>query len=74
MPNYTLSYSENSKGWPSFYTYYPEWMVGMNNYFYSFNHGNLWRHNSDSVGRCNWYGSQQSSVIETVFNTSPLET
>jgi len=26
---YTLSFSENSKGWPSFYTYKPEMMVGI---------------------------------------------
>jgi len=28
---YTLTFSENSKGWPSFYSFKPEMMVGMNN-------------------------------------------
>ena len=32
----TLSYSTGAKGWPSFYTYYPDYMIGMNSYFYSF--------------------------------------
>ena len=73
MPNYTLTYSETAKGWPSFYTFYPEWMIGMNNYFYSFSGGNLWRHNSNSVNRCNWYGVQNACSIKTVFNHAPLE-
>jgi hypothetical protein len=69
----TLSFSETSKGFPSFYSYEPEWMIGMNNYFYSFSGGNLWRHNDSSVARCNFYGSQYSWTITSVFNTSPLE-
>ena len=28
MPNYTLTYSESSQGWPSFYSFYPEYMMG----------------------------------------------
>ena len=33
---WTVSYSENSKGWPSFYSYIPEYMIGMNNFFYTY--------------------------------------
>ena len=40
----TLTYSPNAQGWPSFYSYNPDWMIGMNNYFYSFKGGNLYRH------------------------------
>jgi hypothetical protein len=43
--NYTLSHSEGVEGWVSFYSYYPDWMIGMNNYFYTFKGGNLYRHN-----------------------------
>ena len=32
---YTLSYSESSKGWPSFYSFTPEFMIGMNSFFYN---------------------------------------
>jgi len=35
MPQYTLTYDEGVQGWPSFYTFYPDWMIGMNNYFYT---------------------------------------
>jgi len=47
MPNYTLTYSEGSKGFPSFYSYNPEYMIGMNNFFYSFKNGQLYRHNTN---------------------------
>ena len=36
MSFFTLSYSYTTQGWPSFYSYEPDYMVGMNNYFYSF--------------------------------------
>tara|TARA_R100000664_G_C2756484_1_gene144377 strand:+ start:2551 stop:3438 length:888 start_codon:yes stop_codon:yes gene_type:complete len=70
---YTLSYSETSKGWPSFFSYGPEQMVGINNYFYSFKGGNLYRHNSNSTARGLFYNIQGTSSIKTVFNESPLE-
>ena len=66
----TLSYSDGSKGWPSFYTFYPDYMIGMNSYFYSFKGGNLFRHNTNSL-RNNYYGIQGSSSITSVFNPRP---
>ena len=57
MPDYTLTYSENSNGWPSFYSYMPEYLVGLNNYLYSFSGGNIFQHNSNEV-RNNYYGVQ----------------
>ena len=70
--NYTLTYSESSKGFPSFYSYTPDWMIGMNNYFYSFNGGNMYRHNVNTT-RNNYYGAQYNSTISSVFNENPLE-
>lgn len=81
---HTLTYAENVKGWVSFYSYEPEWMIGMNNYFYTFKGGNLYRHN---VGARNtfyktWWlrvdpplGAEayHPSSVKSVFNTSPLE-
>ena len=50
MPqNYTLTYSETVKGWPSFYSYFPEMIKGMNQYLYTFKGGNLYRHNTGSI-------------------------
>ncbi len=69
---WTVSYSENSKGWPSFYSYIPEYMIGMNNFFYTFNGGNLYQHNTNPL-RNNYYGQQYHSQITSVFNQNPLE-
>jgi|TARA_R110000823_G_C15854017_1_gene492476 hypothetical protein len=71
MPDYTLTFSETSKGWPSFYSYLPEYMVGMNNYLYSFSGGNIYQHNSNEV-RNNYYGVQSFSEMTSVFNEEPL--
>ena len=70
--NYTLTYSEGSKGWPSFYTYFPEMIKGMNQYLYTFKGGNLYSHNTNEI-RNNYYGIQYNSTISTIFNTKPLE-
>jgi len=69
---WTVSYSQNSKGWPSFYSYIPEYMIGMNNFFYSFKGGNLYQHNTNEL-RNNYYGEQFNSQITSVFNQNPLE-
>ena len=72
MPNYTLTYDEGVQGWPSFYSYEPDFMIGMNNYFYTFKGGNLYRHNVNEV-RNNYYGVQYNSTLKSVFNDLPLE-
>lgn len=89
MSNYTLTYSEGVEGWSSFYSYYPDWMIGMNNYFYTFKGGNLYRHNVNER-RNTFYQPWWNQVdnvtppnnspnaftptkLESVFNTSVLE-
>lgn len=67
---YTLSFSENSKGWTSFFSFVPEKMIGMNSYFYTFKGGNLYRHNSNER-RNNFYGVDYNSKIIGVFNVEP---
>ena len=69
---YTLSYSDSVKGWPSFYSYFADWMIGMNNYFYSLKAGNLYRHNTNPL-RNNYYNVQYNSTLTSVFNEMPLE-
>tara|TARA_R110000803_G_C11921585_1_gene314398 strand:+ start:140 stop:979 length:840 start_codon:yes stop_codon:yes gene_type:complete len=77
LQSYTLSYNPDAPGlltkeggWPSFYSFIPDYMIGMNNYFYSFKKGNLWRHNTNDV-RNNYYGVQYKSTITSVFNVEP---
>lgn len=83
MANYTLSYSEGAPGWVSFYSYYPDWMIGMNNYFYTFKGGDLYRHNVNEERNTfytPWHiknGTPNQNFVPTrlqsVFNQSPLE-
>lgn len=69
--NYTLSYSEAAKGWVSFYSYNPDWMVGMNNYFYTFKGGNLYRHNVNPLR--NTFYQPWWNIVDTINpNPSPL--
>lgn len=70
MANYTITYAENLQGWTSFHSYNPQWMAGMNNDFYTFYDGKIWKHHSNSL-RNNYYGTQHSSIIRTVFNVEP---
>ena len=70
MENYTLTFSESAKGWPSFYSYMPEYILGMNQYLYTFKGGNLYRHNTNSV-RNRFYGEDYDSTITGVFNQEP---
>lgn len=71
--NYTLTYSETSQGFPSFYSYEPDWMIGMNQFFYTFNGGNLYRHNTNNTHNT-YYGTTYPSTITSIFNEAPLET
>ena len=83
MPNRTLTYSDMVGGWPSFYSFYPDWMIGMNNYFYTFKGGDLYRHNVNSKRNTfyeQWWtktgnpgGSYTPSMVQSVFNSAPLE-
>jgi hypothetical protein len=68
----TLTFSEQAQGWPSFYTFYPDWMIGMNNYFYTFNEGNLYRHNTNPI-RNQYYGINYTSYLKLPLNDNPLE-
>lgn len=80
---YTLTYSQAVTGWVSFYSYNPDWMIGMNQYFYTFKGGNLYRHSVNS-NRNTFYkpwwtlmgdttGAFTPTSLTSVFNNVPLE-
>lgn len=69
----TLTYNQGAEGWPSFYSFVPEMMIGMNSYLYSFKGGDLYRHNTNET-RNNFYGSQFTSTIKAVVNDEPQTT
>ena len=83
--SYTLTYSDSVKGWPSFYSYYPDWIIGMNNFLYTFKGGDLYRHNVNPLRNTfyeQWYskfptppppGPFVPSRMISVINESVLE-
>ena len=70
----TLSFDEDVKGFPSFYTYKPDHMFSVRGSFYSLKDGKVWKHYSSDVNRGSFYGDgiyeTTRSYIEFVFNPS----
>jgi len=69
----TLGFDEKVKGWTSFFSYAPDFMVAMNNRFFSFKNGNLNIHNSETAPINNFYGNYFNSKLTTFINESPSE-
>ena len=70
---YTLTYKHDNQGWPSFYSFMPEYIIGMNAYLYTFQNGNLYRHNTNA-NRNEYYGVSGTlapSTLTSVFNPEP---
>lgn len=78
MSKIHLSFKESdnysTKGWTSFYTYYPEQMTSIGNKFFTAKYGQLWLHNDiENPIMNNIYGEQLKSSI--TFNvTHPQNT
>ncbi|MFH6944637.1 hypothetical protein [Flavobacterium sp. FlaQc-50] len=73
MSAYTLSHSEKSEGWTSFWSYLPDGMIKLSNRFYTVKNGQLYLHNEDTGVRNTFYGVQHSSKITFFFNESNSE-
>ena len=67
---YTLSYSETAKGWVSFKSFYPESGLSINNDYYTFKDGEMWKHHTNET-RGNFYGDQYYSDVTVMFNDQP---
>jgi hypothetical protein len=72
---YTLTYSDDVKGWTSFYSYIPEAMNSIGNNFYTFKNGQVYKHNVTGVDRNKFYGAttSENTEVEFIFNDSPSE-
>jgi hypothetical protein len=70
MADKTISYSPTGNGWTSFWSFIPDWMAGMNNTFYTWKNGSLYKHDSNST-RNQFYGVNYSSEIKSIFNQDP---
>ena len=68
---FTLSYQEDVQGWSSFKSFNQEAGVTLNNVYYTWFEGRMWRHNDDTVSRNSFYDSTFPSSIQFIFNDSP---
>ena len=66
--NKTLGYDETSRGWTSFYSYYPEAGFTLNNALYTFYQGNVWEHYKNSNYNTFYSQPAVASSISLVMN------
>ena len=73
----TVSFSPRSNGWTSFWSYEPEWMVGLNSSFYTWKDGNLYLHDSNTERNSFYYDFftdsyyNYDSRVTSILNTEP---
>jgi len=76
MPH-TLTFAERTQenmGWTSFWSYYPEQILGLGNRFYTIKNGQLWEHNDNNNSKRNHiYGVHLTSNIVTILNQENAE-
>lgn len=70
---YTITFDERVKGWTSFHSFYPDYMIGMNSRFFTFTGGNLFMHHSPNVDRNNYYGVSYPSKLSVMINDNPSD-
>ena len=72
-PGFTIAYKHKEGVWGSKYSFKPTSYVNINNELFSFfetDAGMMWKHNVNTT-RNNFYGTQYSSIIESVSNFNP---
>ena len=70
----TVAFDESVQGWVTFYTYRPELIFSMKNNMYTTKYGVLYRHYDSDLVRTNhnnFYGVDNDSSIEFIFNNGP---
>jgi hypothetical protein len=70
----TIGFDIDANGWSSRFSFIPEMMVGLDSNFYSFKDGDIYRHHSDNVDRCEFYGVKYDCSITTELNDSFTDT
>lgn len=71
----TVTYSSKSQGWTSFWSFLPDWMIGMNSYFYTWKNGELYKHDTNATRNAFYYDDGNAeyytypSTITSIFNS-----
>jgi hypothetical protein len=70
----TLTFSEDNKGWTSFWNYKPDQLCSLDNRFFSIKDGNLYIHHDEENPIPNtFYGVKSVSKMITIFNDAPSD-
>ena len=70
----TITHSEKNKGWTSFWEYFGDGYLSLNNKFLSIKNGQLWLQNDNTNPiKNNFFGEQKKTSIKTVFNEAMAE-
>ena len=64
----TSTFDDNVNGFTSFFGYKPDNGGSIKNQYYTVKDGVLWLHYASDAKRSNFYGTQQDSSVEFVFN------
>jgi hypothetical protein len=69
----TLGFDERINGWVSRFDYKPSIIFSLNNDFLSFQNGDyaIYKHYSDNVNRCNFYGVDNKASMVFIMNANP---
>jgi hypothetical protein len=68
IQEYTLSFDEDTLGWVSFYSYKPDQGVSLDNDFYTFRYGNVYKHYSRTQGKAVFYDVPYKSTVTSIIN------
>ena len=76
LGNQSYSFKEDSDGWSTRLEYTPEAGISLNNIYYTYRAGELWKHtdrddSNDIVPRANFYGVQKNTSVVTLLNDQP---
>ncbi len=72
-PIFTMQLEDNerAKGWKDKVDFTPEQYGSINDLFYSFVNGIMWKHDSITSARCNFYGTQYNAEVTVSVNPEP---
>ena len=65
----TVSYGVRNNGWESFKSFLPQSGLSINNNYYTFSAGELYRHHDGNTGT--FYGLKQNPFVNVIFNKLP---
>jgi hypothetical protein len=67
LPGDTISFNEVSKGWVSFKSFLPTVGVSLNNDYYTFAEGDIWKHHDNETRNQFYWAPSVPSTVTTVF-------